>query len=151
MGNWIISVECFFKGKKEEPVPEPLHNSVCDVCGEGGDILLCDTCTCSWHLTCLDPPLDEVPEGFWSCPKCEVNWSILKTFSSRERFRAHASLPLAPNDLVKPIENRLMFSYVIWYISNNMDNENDWKLVMITDNCCLCGCMIRRAGFLCYF
>lgn len=60
------------KGKKEEPVPEPLHNSVCDVCGEGGDILLCDTCTCSWHLTCLDPPLDEVPEGFWSCPKCEA-------------------------------------------------------------------------------
>ena len=62
-----------FPGKKgEEPVPEPVHNSVCDVCGEGGDILLCDTCTLSWHLTCLDPPLDEVPEGTWSCPKCEV-------------------------------------------------------------------------------
>ncbi|XP_057304729.1 chromodomain-helicase-DNA-binding protein 5-like isoform X2 [Hydractinia symbiolongicarpus] len=60
------------KGKKGEPVPEPIHNSVCDVCGEGGDILLCDTCTCSWHLTCLDPPLDEVPEGLWSCPKCEA-------------------------------------------------------------------------------
>jgi len=50
----------------------PEHNSVCDVCAEGGDILLCDTCTLSWHLTCLDPPLDEVPEGEWSCPKCEV-------------------------------------------------------------------------------
>ncbi|XP_065656316.1 chromodomain-helicase-DNA-binding protein 3 isoform X8 [Hydra vulgaris] len=59
------------KAVKGETLPEPIHNSVCDVCGEGGDILLCDTCTCVWHLTCLDPPLDEVPEGDWSCPKCE--------------------------------------------------------------------------------
>lgn len=58
--------------KKDDPPTQPEHNSVCDVCGEGGDILLCDTCTCSWHLSCLDPPLDEVPEGEWSCPKCEA-------------------------------------------------------------------------------
>lgn len=60
-------------GKKDDAPSQPEHNSVCDVCAEGGDILLCDTCTCSWHLTCLDPPLDEVPEGEWSCPKCQVN------------------------------------------------------------------------------
>ena len=69
-----MELNSFHVGKKsDEPVPEPVHNSVCDVCGEGGDILLCDTCTLSWHLTCLDPPLDEVPEGMWSCPKCEVS------------------------------------------------------------------------------
>lgn len=62
----------YILGKKDEPMAPPEHNSVCDVCAEGGDILLCDTCTLSWHLTCLDPPLDEVPEGEWSCPKCEV-------------------------------------------------------------------------------
>ena len=65
-------------GKKGDVPSQPEHNSVCDVCAEGGDILLCDTCTCSWHLTCLDPPLDEVPEGEWSCPKCQVKINIIK-------------------------------------------------------------------------
>ena len=48
------------------------HQAYCEACDDGGELLLCDTCTLSYHLTCLDPPLDEPPEGDWSCPKCEV-------------------------------------------------------------------------------
>ncbi|XP_066911580.1 chromodomain-helicase-DNA-binding protein Mi-2 homolog isoform X1 [Clytia hemisphaerica] len=75
-------------GKKDGPPAQPEHNSVCDVCAEGGDILLCDTCTCSWHMTCLDPPLDEVPEGQWSCPKCvaEMNGQIEEEEDEEETF-----------------------------------------------------------------
>ncbi|CAB4031235.1 chromodomain-helicase-DNA-binding 4-like isoform X3, partial [Paramuricea clavata] len=47
------------------------HQDYCEVCEESGELLLCDTCTLSFHLQCLDPPLDEAPEGEWSCPKCE--------------------------------------------------------------------------------
>jgi chromodomain-helicase-DNA-binding protein 4 len=32
---------------------------------------LCDTCPKAYHLVCLDPELDEAPEGKWSCPHCE--------------------------------------------------------------------------------
>ena len=46
------------------------HQDYCEVCEESGELLLCDTCTLSFHLQCLDPPLDEAPEGEWSCPKC---------------------------------------------------------------------------------
>ena len=33
--------------------------------------VLCDGCDAAWHLFCLDPPLSEVPEGDWYCPKCD--------------------------------------------------------------------------------
>ena len=28
-------------------------------------------CDNPYHLACLDPPLDAVPEGEWFCPDCE--------------------------------------------------------------------------------
>ena len=45
----------------------------CEVCQQGGEIILCDTCPRAYHLCCLDPELDEAPAGSWSCPHCEVN------------------------------------------------------------------------------
>ncbi len=61
--------------KKGAPKVAPAkvdHQFYCEACDDGGELILCDTCTLSYHLTCLDPPLDEPPEGDWSCPKCEV-------------------------------------------------------------------------------
>ncbi len=43
------------------------------MCQQGGEIILCDTCPRAYHLCCLDPELEEAPEGKWSCPHCEVN------------------------------------------------------------------------------
>lgn len=47
------------------------HQDYCEVCQQGGEIILCDTCPRAYHLVCLDPDLDEPPEGKWSCPKCK--------------------------------------------------------------------------------
>mmetsp|Transcript_35697 Transcript_35697/g.47078 ORF Transcript_35697/g.47078 Transcript_35697/m.47078 type:complete len:525 (-) Transcript_35697:259-1833(-) len=47
------------------------HNSLCEVCGTGGEILLCDFCNLVYHLGCLQPPLFTVPEGDWACPSCK--------------------------------------------------------------------------------
>ena len=44
--------------KKEEPEVE--HQEFCEVCQQGGEIILCDTCPKAYHLCCLDPELDEV-------------------------------------------------------------------------------------------
>ncbi|KAL7520446.1 hypothetical protein ACHAWX_006250 [Stephanocyclus meneghinianus] len=43
---------------------------VCDTCGVGGTLIACDSCEAHYHLTCLIPPLVEVPEGSWVCSKC---------------------------------------------------------------------------------
>lgn len=47
------------------------HQDYCDVCQAGGEIILCDTCPKAFHLVCLEPELEEAPEGEWYCPHCE--------------------------------------------------------------------------------
>lgn len=47
------------------------HQDYCEVCQQGGEIILCDTCPRAYHLVCLEPELEEAPEGKWSCPHCE--------------------------------------------------------------------------------
>lgn len=45
----------------------------CRVCKDGGELLCCDTCPSSYHLHCLNPPLPEIPNGEWLCPRCTVS------------------------------------------------------------------------------
>lgn len=52
------------------------HQDYCEVCQQGGEIILCDTCPKAYHLVCLEPELDEAPEGKWSCPACEAEGPI---------------------------------------------------------------------------
>jgi hypothetical protein len=42
----------------------------CTVCDDGGELIVCDFCDNAYHLTCLKPPMETVPDGTWSCPKC---------------------------------------------------------------------------------
>ena len=48
----------------------------CMVCGYDNDhdgMLLCDRCNLEYHMKCLRPPLDAVPEGEWLCPCCAAH------------------------------------------------------------------------------
>ena len=48
-------------------------NETCRVCGVDEDyesIMLCDKCDAEYHTYCLNPPLENVPEGSWFCPEC---------------------------------------------------------------------------------
>ena len=38
-----------------------------------GDVLCCDGCCGVYHLYCVDPPMDELPEGEWYCSVCVDN------------------------------------------------------------------------------
>ncbi|XP_013926081.1 PREDICTED: tryptophan 5-hydroxylase 1-like, partial [Thamnophis sirtalis] len=42
----------------------------CRVCKDGGELLCCDACISSYHIHCLNPPLPEIPNGEWLCPRC---------------------------------------------------------------------------------
>ncbi|XP_071841131.1 chromodomain-helicase-DNA-binding protein 5-like isoform X4 [Apostichopus japonicus] len=59
-------------GSSEEDGYETDHQDYCEVCQQGGEIILCDTCPRAYHLVCLDPELEAAPEGKWSCPQCEA-------------------------------------------------------------------------------
>ncbi|CAB3405088.1 unnamed protein product [Caenorhabditis bovis] len=47
------------------------HQDHCEVCKQGGEIVLCDTCPRAYHTVCIDENMEQPPEGDWSCPHCE--------------------------------------------------------------------------------
>ncbi|KAL4249963.1 Protein RCC2 [Abortiporus biennis] len=55
-----------------EELDAPEHCVVCNKDhGENDSPLECDKCDHPYHLKCLDPPLDAIPDGEWFCPACE--------------------------------------------------------------------------------
>ena len=50
--------------------PNDFHNEFCKVCNDGGELLCCDSCPAAYHTFCLNPPLKDVPEEEWMCPRC---------------------------------------------------------------------------------
>ncbi|CAG2105775.1 unnamed protein product [Medioppia subpectinata] len=50
------------------------HDDHCRVCHKLGDLLCCETCSAVFHLSCLDPPLIEVPNEEWICTVCRGNY-----------------------------------------------------------------------------
>uniref|UniRef100_G3P6X0 DNA helicase n=1 Tax=Gasterosteus aculeatus aculeatus TaxID=481459 RepID=G3P6X0_GASAC len=63
------------------------HQDYCEVCQQGGEIILCDTCPRAYHMVCLDPDMEKAPEGKWSCPHCEkegIQWEARDELSEAE-------------------------------------------------------------------
>eukprot|EP00903_Cladosiphon_okamuranus_P015525 g14334.t1 len=59
------------------------HQDICEICEEGGELLLCDTCSLAFHLHCLSPRLEDPPDNDWSCPEC-----LRKHITPESRARA---------------------------------------------------------------
>lgn len=58
-----------------------LDCTICEGCGkphDEGRLILCDECDISYHIYCLDPPLDAVPKGTWKC-----KWSVAELVKSQ--------------------------------------------------------------------
>lgn len=54
---------------------ERLDSMPCNICGgntedDDDKLLLCDQCNNGFHIFCLDPPLQEIPEEQWFCTDC---------------------------------------------------------------------------------
>ncbi|KAL4236714.1 ubiquitin-like with PHD and RING finger domains 2 [Mactra antiquata] len=53
----------------------------CCVCGgkqEPERQILCDECNKAYHLQCMDPPLDKIPDDDeWYCPSCKLDDSVI--------------------------------------------------------------------------
>lgn len=74
-------------GEKEKKLaierwPPVDSGDLCLTCGEGErddlTFLECERCEEGYHMDCLRPPLWELPEGEWFCPRCEQSgfeWS----------------------------------------------------------------------------
>ncbi|XP_020243649.1 uncharacterized protein LOC109821903, partial [Asparagus officinalis] len=55
-------------------------DTVCSICHDGGDLILCDHCPSSFHLGCVS--LESVPGGKWFCPSCRCGICGMSEFNS---------------------------------------------------------------------
>uniref|UniRef100_A0ACD5WP71 Uncharacterized protein n=1 Tax=Avena sativa TaxID=4498 RepID=A0ACD5WP71_AVESA len=46
-------------------------DSICSICNDGGNIILCDGCPSSFHHACVG--LQDTPIGSWYCPSCRCS------------------------------------------------------------------------------
>ena len=61
-------------GSDSEGVPPVPPGDNCEVCGSGdgaNSMLICDGCREGTHMSCLSPPMQDIPAGDWFCAKCE--------------------------------------------------------------------------------
>lgn len=49
------------------------NDDFCSSCGLPGIFICCESCPKSFHFTCCDPPLAEVPEDDWHCRECIIH------------------------------------------------------------------------------
>ncbi len=73
-----FSTHFAMSGKGQNPPPEEDDGAdeVCNICSDGGDLLVCDECPRVYHLKCVK--LRRVPKGQWLCPVC-LNASLQRT------------------------------------------------------------------------
>jgi hypothetical protein len=71
-------------------------------------LLLCDGCDAGYHLTCLKPLLNEVPEGDWFCDICEHDMLIKKLQEKIDLIESHfKELEMAKLKSIKKRTNRI--------------------------------------------
>uniref|UniRef100_A0AAX7SJT9 DNA helicase n=1 Tax=Astatotilapia calliptera TaxID=8154 RepID=A0AAX7SJT9_ASTCA len=85
---FFLLLFCLFSVETEDGDGyETDHQDYCEVCQQGGEIILCDTCPRAYHMVCLDPDMEKAPEGKWSCPHCEkegIQWEARDDLSEAE-------------------------------------------------------------------
>ena len=58
--------------KKAKREKEKTNRDSCSICRDGGELLLCDNCPKSFHVSCLKLKPEDIPEGAWYCATCLV-------------------------------------------------------------------------------
>ncbi len=80
-------------------------------------MILCDGCDDAYHLMCLNPPLNEIPEGDWYCAICEHQKLCKFLLENLELAEKHfKQLEMAKNKSIMQRSNRIAD------IGANLDN-----------------------------
>ena len=146
------------KKTKRSNLNKKENRELCAICRDGGDLLLCDNCPRSFHLSCLKLKEEDIPEGNWYCSRCapkmqkkleKNNNNIISTPEDKERERKRLlknekrrlwrlkkkaeSLKNKNLNLVNKDGNLLIDSF----LKGNINYENNKKISLDNSNICL--------------
>ena len=92
--------------KRLGPAARPWENS-CRVSGESSsdssddDMLLCDHCDAQYRFSCLEPPLEAMPDHAWLCPVCEAEPFKMQSAAVEEKAAAKSDEAMLPHKKVR--------------------------------------------------
>lgn len=104
--------------RKDDETEEDWRSVVlCEECGRSGRrdrLLVCRHCDSGYHMECLTPPLNSVPEGDWMCPECVVTSQNTESFLAEEEDISDGEVTdlLADMDQTPSTSSRLRASTV---------------------------------------
>ncbi len=52
-------------------VPAGLKCMLCGLASGAATMLVCNSCSRGWHMSCLRPLVEHIPDGQWFCPRCK--------------------------------------------------------------------------------
>uniref|UniRef100_A0A8R1HIF7 PHD-type domain-containing protein n=1 Tax=Caenorhabditis japonica TaxID=281687 RepID=A0A8R1HIF7_CAEJA len=107
-------------GKKKKVIEEEWsmpEAQNCGFCSIGGDILCCETCPASFHLSCLGIDEDDVPEGNFYCNRCQNTPKNVQLFPPEKCSSSTSPLIRIEN------ENRRNWETIEWQY-NKMRDES---------------------------
>ena len=92
---------------------------MCQADPDDATMLLCDNCKILWHMPCLIPPLDNVPNGNWVCPDCAQPLEVrpLSVVPLRRTIRGRSVLNevdghqhgvITQTDVITPLKNNVL-------------------------------------------
>ena len=146
------------KKTKRSNLNKKENRELCAICRDGGDLLLCDNCPRSFHLSCLKLKEEDIPEGNWYCSRCapkmqkkseKNNNNIINTPEDKERERKRLlknekrrlwrlkkraeSLKNKNLNLINKDGNILIDAF----LKGNNNYENNKKISLDNSNICL--------------
>ncbi|KAL8125871.1 hypothetical protein AgCh_013249 [Apium graveolens] len=115
------------KGQSIQSIASSNSDDMCAVCGDGGELIVCDGCPRAFHAACLGSEC--IPAGHWHCPHCTDRFSSSGRVGGESR-----SIVFRLNRVVKAPEYQ-PGGCVVCRLQDFSVDTFDERTVMLCDQC----------------